>query len=106
MNDLESHFRWAIYIDYGVSPEQLAQNVRTYVSDTMAYFNNTGLGKVRESANNRKIKLTNDATCQRIGLNVTVNPMAKWIKENLSDFEQFKTPANTPGNVKGIAFAQ
>ena len=72
----------------------------------VSYFYNTGLKKVRESAKQRGKEI--DALGvppKTITLNVSVNPMAKWVKNNLDSFEQFKTSPKIPMSYRSIAVA-
>lgn len=73
----------------------------------MAYFYNTGISKARESARKRKSEVPDiPNSSQVIQLNVTVNPMAKWVKNNFNQFTKFYTAPNVPSGVKAYAVAK
>jgi len=73
----------------------------------MAFFYNTGISKARESARKRKNEVPDiPNSSQVIHLNVTVNPMAKWVKNNLNQFTKFYTTPSVPNNVKAYAVAK
>jgi len=72
----------------------------------IAFFYNTGLKKVKGSARTRKREL--DAlnySPMNVELKVGVNPMAKWVKDNLGRFEKFKTEPKTPARVRTVAIS-
>jgi|GEM_PF-3335994 len=73
----------------------------------MAFFYNTGISKARESARKRKNEVPDiPNSSQVIHLNVTVNPMAKWVKNNLNQFTKFYTAPSVPNGVKAYAVAK
>ncbi len=70
----------------------------------MAFFYNTGLGKANESAKKWKKKLDKmNQTPSQIELKVSVNPMAKWVMDNIDDFSNFKTEPSISGRIRTVA---
>jgi len=68
----------------------------------MAYFYNTGMPKVQESA--RRNRIYNDVSLRdNVRLNVTVNEMARWVTANHSQFIPYNTTPQIPDLVKAYA---
>lgn len=63
-----------------------------------ALFFNTGDGLLIKSAARVKNDPTRDSGT--VTLTITQNPMAAWVEEHLSDFEDFRTASRPPGTAK------
>ena len=89
----------------GMVAEIMASNAQLYyqlsggiwINDNpaiLAYFFNTGKSKVEESAASRR--LASQEFGQVVILEVSVNPMARWVNSNLTRFTEFQTAVKPP----------
>ncbi|MCB0630558.1 MAG: hypothetical protein KDD15_12515 [Lewinella sp.] len=76
-------------------------------SAVVAYFYNTGLNKVKESASKQRKKLEHlPYSPKAVRLKVLINPMARWVHDNITQFEHFKTEPQWPLKVRTVAVAE